>query len=134
MDNRDKLTHLIDSFGPSNDNLKELKKKCDAENKEIKEIMAEEKLDHFSTGDYSASYTIKRTTKVNEDKLLYLLQTVDGDNFRKLGIIQTKEYIDSDALETAVFNGLFDADMLRKIQECSAVVETPTLTVKRKGK
>jgi len=128
------LTHLVDTFGVQNDNLKQLKTEVEAKNKEIKEIMSSEKLDYFSTGDYSATYKVKQTTKVNEDKLLYLLQTVDGDNFRKLGIIQTKEYIDSDALETAIFNGIFDAEMLRKIQECSTVVETPTLTVKKKGK
>lgn len=128
------LIQIIDYFGQDKEALDTLKKSCEENNKKIKEMMSSEGLEHFNTSKYSATYKVKQTTKVNEDKLLYLLQTVDGDNFRKLGIIQTKEYIDSDALETAIFNGIFDAEMLRKIQECSTIVETPTLTVKKKGK
>lgn len=129
---RQNLIHLVDTFGIKNSNLKELKAECDAENKEIKSIMAEEKLDFFQTGEFSASYVVKQTTKVNEEKLLYLLQQLDGDNFRKLGIIKSKEYIDSDALESAIYNQLIGTDMMVKIQECSTIVETPTLTVKKK--
>lgn len=128
------LIHLVDTFGTKNSDLKELKAECDAKNKEIKSIMAEEKLDFFQTGQFSASYVVKQTTKVNEEKLLYLLQQLDGDNFRKLGIIKTKEYIDSDALESAIYNQLIGTDMMVKIQECSTIVETPTLTVKPKKK
>lgn len=128
------LTHLVDTFGVQNDNLKQLKTEVDAKNKEIKEIMSSEKLDYFSTGDYSATYKVKQTTKVNEDKLLYLLQTVDGDNFRKLGIIQSREYVNVDALEAAIYNGIIDKDLLIEIKNCSSVVQTPTLTVKKKGK
>ena len=128
------LVNLVDTFGSDKFKMDELKKTCDAKNKEIKEIMSSSNLDFFSTDEYTATYKVKQTTKVNEDKLLYLLQTIDGDNFRKLGITQVKEYIDSEALESAIFNGVFDPETLRKIQECSTVVETPTLTVKRKGK
>lgn len=130
----DNLIQLIDAFGAKNDTLKQLKTECDAQNKKIKEIMSGDNMNYFDTGTYSASYKVKETTKVNEEKLLYLLQQLDGDNFRKLGIIKSKEYIDSDALENAVYNGIFDAQTLLKIQECSTVVETPTLTVKKKGK
>lgn len=128
------LVYLVNTFGDNNEKVKELKKICESKNQEIKAIMAEEKLDYFNTDVFSASYVVKQTTKVNEEKLLYLLQQLDGDNFRKLGIIKSKEYIDSDALESAIYNQLIGTDMMVKIQECSTVVETPTLTVKPKKK
>lgn len=128
------LAHLIDIFGENNEKVKELKKICDSKNQEIKAIMAEEKLDYFSTNEFSASYIIKQTTKVNEEKLLALLQATDGDKFREIGIIQSKEYVDPDSLENAIYEGYIDNDLLSRIKECYTETSVPTLTVKKKGK
>ena len=127
------LIYLVDTFGDNNEKLKELKKVCEGKNAEIKEMMANADLHSFSTEKYNASYVIKESVKVNEDKLLALLQEVDGDTFRQLGIIKSREYVDDTALEAAIYNSLIDKDLLVKIQECSTIVKTPTLTVKLKG-
>ena len=108
-----------------------LKKECEAKNAEIKTIMGNNDLHSFVTDKYNASYIIKESTKVNEEKLLALLQE-QGDTFRSLGIIKTREYVDDEALEAAIYNGQIDKELLVKIKDCSTIVKTPTLTVKRR--
>lgn len=131
MDNLD-LTYLVNTFGENNEKLKELKKVCDGKNAEIKEIMAAQNISAFNTDYFNATYIVKETVKVDEDKLLALLQEKGGDTFRNLGIIKTKEYVDDDALEAAIYNSLIDKDLLLEIKNCSNTVKTPTLTVKKK--
>lgn len=132
---RQNLIHLVDTFGIKNSNLKELKAECDARNQEIKTIMAEENLDYFNTEDYSASYKVKQTTKVNEEKLLQVLKKdwTSRNGSMECPYIQKREYVDSDALEAAIYKGEINPETLAMIKDCSTVVETPTLIVKKKG-
>lgn len=129
----DRLTELIDAFGEEKDQLKQLKDSSDKKNAEIKQLMQSCEVNSFGTHGFNATYFVKETTTVNEDKLLAMLQQRDGDRFRELGVIKTKEYVDPDALEAAIFNSAVDEDTLIAIKNCSTTVRTPTLVVKRKG-
>ena len=133
MDN-EKLTTLINTFAENKENMNHLKSICDSQNAEIKEMMSAENINKFQTDDYIASYFVKPNVKVNEEKMLMVLLQENADTFRKLGIIKSKEYVDSDALENAIYNSLIDKELLAKLQDCSTTTEIPTLVVKKKGK
>jgi len=127
------LTNLVNDFGANNEKLKELKKVCEGKNAEIKEIMSTEKLSTFSTDQYNASYIIKESTKVDEDRLLEVLKKdwTSRNGSMECPYIKKREYVDSDALEAAIYNSQIDKDLLIEIKNCSTVIKTPTLTVKK---
>ena len=129
-----KLISLVNTFAENKEDMNHLKEVCDRQNAEIKEIMNAENISKFSTDEFTASYTVKQTTKVNDEKVLMVLLQTNAEIFRELGIIKSKEYVDSEALENAIYNSLIDKELLAKIKDCSTTTATPTLTVKRKGK
>ena len=63
-----------------------------------------------------------------------MIQVVRSYNIpESIGIVKTREYIDEDALESAIYNGLIPDDVMDKIKECMTVkeVETIRLTTKK---
>lgn len=135
MDNND-LIYLVNTFGDNNEKVKELKKILDEKNAEIKSLMAAQELRSFSTDSYNASYIVKETVKLDEEKLLQVLiqDWAARNGSMECPYIKTKQYVDNDALEAAIYRGELDPNTLAKIKECSVVTQTPTLTVKKKGK
>lgn len=127
------LESLLRSYISNKTELDSLDKDVKCQNATIKTFMEKEGIDKYSIDGYSVSYTVKETNKVNEEKLLNLLQNYSQINFKALGVIKSKEYVDSEALENAVYNNLLDKELLVKIKDCSTTTKTPTLTL-RKGK
>ena len=57
-----------------------------------------------------------------------LLEILGGDA-RAIGIIKTKEYVDFDALEKAIYNGLLPGETLLEMDKAREVKEVVTLRV-----
>ena len=54
---------------------------------------------------------------------------------RQLGLdelIKTKEYVDTDAMEEAIYNGTITQNMLLEISKAQEVKESVALTIKKK--
>lgn len=124
---------MIDDYGVSNDDLNSLKKEVDSKNKNIKMLMQdlitenEDGKRYVRTGSYQATLSSQDRSTINEDRLIEWLKT------HKLGkgIIKKKEYVDSDALENAIYNGVIPQDLVADMNSCKDIRIISVLTVKK---
>lgn len=101
------------------DYFKEL---CDEQNRQIKKIMREKKLDSTNVGNTKISYIISRKETINEAKFIDVLKC---NNIHD--VIKQKEYIDMDALEKAIYNGKLSEDILLQLNEYTSYKNIETL-------
>ena len=120
-----KLEKLIDSYGIKKEELDLIKKDTDKLNKEIKELMKENELLEVVTDNYKVNYQIRKSESLDEEKVINILKQA---NIK--GIIKTKEYIDEQALEDAIYNGKLEPIVLKEINGCRIVTETIALNIK----
>lgn len=118
------LDTLIPDYAEHKAELDKYKKLSDAENKKIKELMVD---NVYIVGGYKATKSIATKESINEEKLLDVLKQYDISY--GAGIIKTKEYVDMDALESAIYRGDVDKDILMEIDKCRESKETITLRV-----
>ena len=121
-----KLDELIPLYYEHNELVKKHKKVADKANKEIKKIMAEQDITEFATNGLVAKVSVSERVDLMEDVLMEKIKELGIK-----GIIKTKEYIDMDALETALYNGLINPAMLAQAQTKKEVV---TLRVRQEKK
>lgn len=121
-----KLDELIPLYYEHNELVKKHKKVADKANKEIKEIMAEQGITEFATNGLVATVSVSERVDLMEDVLIEKIKELGIK-----GIIKTKEYVDMDALETALYNGLINPAMLAQAQTKKEVV---TLRVRQEKK
>ena len=130
------LTQLIERYGTLKGEMDSYKKQVDADNKAIKEIMAENNLTEASGGGYIAKYSETVSNNFDEAKLLEKLENMtykDANcscpvSVKSIGVIKMKPYVDMEALENAIYNGQISAVDLA---DCRIVVKTPRLTIKK---
>ena len=101
------------------------------QNAEIKAIMKSFVVSKYETDDYKATYSIVKKETMNEEKLLEILIPAVPSN---LGIIKTKQYIDYDALENAIYKGFISDETILEMDKAKEVKETVTLRVTKKKK
>ena len=120
------LDTLIPQYAENKSMLDDYKKICDSENKQIKELMDE---GSYEAGGYKATKIISTRDSMNEDKLLDVLQQYGVAYDEK--IIKTKEYVDMDALESAIYKQKLDNTMLMEIDKCRESKEVVTLRISK---
>ena len=118
------LKELVRFFYEDKQQLDNYKKSTDEYNKNIKELMNELELIEFESDDLVAKIGTQNKESFNEDKLIDKLKSLNIE-----GIIKTKEYVDMDALENAIYNELLDASELTPCKEVKVVT---TLKVTKK--
>ena len=126
------LSELIDKYALNKNEQDAYKKLCDEDNKKIKEMMLEAELKNWSTSDYKATCSTSTRQTFDEDKLIMFFKSENIPD--SLGIIKTKEYIDEDALETAIYNGLIPEDTVKRIGDYMTEKVVYTLKVSKKEK
>lgn len=122
------LEELINSYAENKEKLDSYKSICDKENGEIKTLMAELDLSRAETETFIATVTVQRRENMDEDKLLEVLR----NNGYAGAVIRTKEYVDMDLLEDAMYHEKIDTETLAQMETCKIVKEIPTLKIKRK--
>lgn len=125
------LDVLVPIYFKNNKELKDLEKICKSENAQIKKIMADLVLSHYEVDDYKAVRSIQNRSKMDEDILLSIFLDSEEleDKVRNANIIKTKEYIDFDALEHAMYKGLFTEAELLELNKAVTTQEIIKLTV-----
>lgn len=126
-----KLDALIPQYAENKAVKDKYEKLCAADNQEIKEVMADYALQHYTTDDYTAMRTVSERESFNEEMLLDIIRAFDTSD---LGLIKTKEYIDFDALESAIYNDKLGKDALLAIQRAKETKIVVTLRVSKKRK
>lgn len=124
------LNDLIDKYGFNKCELDSYKAICDESNKQIKDMMAEANLKNYNTDRYKVTYIVSERTSMNEAKLIGVIHSNNIPN--SLGIIKTREYIDEDALESAIYNGEISDDVMSQIAECMDKKEVISLKLTAK--
>lgn len=127
----EKLDELIPQYAENKAVKDRYEKLCEADNSEIKRVMGDYALFHYQAGDYTASRSVSERESFNEEMLLDIVRAFDTP---ELGIIKTKEYIDYDALEAAIYNDRLGKDELLNIQKAKETKFVITLRVSKKRK
>lgn len=122
-----RLDELIPQYASNKNEMDAYKKLCDKENAEIKAIMKDLALQKYEAGEYKATYTISKHETMDEEILLEI-----AHQFGIPEIVKTKEYIDFDALENAIYNGKISPEILTEMDRARSVKEVVTLRVSKK--
>ena len=124
----ERLANLVTDYIYNKDREKEFKDAASAENTEIKAIMTEFKMTSFDTDTGSVTLSERVSEDFIEDKLIEFLKT------RNLAsdIVKTKEYVDFDALESAIYHEKIAGDDLKAMSSCKEVKTTQVLRIKKK--
>lgn len=118
------LEELIDRYGRLKAEMDSYKKEVDGDNAEIKKLMTEENIENAKGMDYKATCKTIVSESFNEPKLLAKLKEMKIE-----GCIKTREYVDMEELESAIYNGEISAT---DIADCKEVKETLRLTVTKR--
>ena len=129
MGNLEKLNELVPRYGDEKTEMDRYKKLCDADNAEIKSIMSDLALQHYTAGKYKVTRSVQERESVDEDLLLNLLKPFPEVQVHN--IIKTKEYIDFDALEAALYKDALPKDVLLAIDKARTIKLVTTLKVSK---
>lgn len=130
------LDELIPSYAVHKEEEGKLKKMCDIENAQIKDIMSKENIKKHEAGGYSVTYSESVREKMNEDKLIELLKSkFTKSKLKELKLIKTVEVIDENALENAIYNNLVPESFITDMASCkeSTVVAQIRVTKKKEA-
>lgn len=112
------LNFIIQCFYEDKQKLDMYKKSTEEYNSEIKKLMSKLDKDEFETDDgLVAKINIQNRESFIDDKLIEKIK-----ESKVPGIIKTKEYVDMDALEDAIYNGRFDASTLTNCKTSKKVI------------
>lgn len=102
---------------------------------ELKDIMRKEVAEKdgkriYENEGFKVTITMQDKSTMNEEKLIKFLKK----NGLNKGIVKRKEYVDSDALENAIYNGIIRKDMLVEMDKCKEPRFTEVLRLTEKKK
>lgn len=132
------LKILVQLYGHNKSQLDEIKKVCDSQNNQIKDLMSRYNISEEESEDFKVSYSVQHRESLDEDRLLALFTSVPA--FAKYAdqynIVKTKEYIDMDALESLLYKEELTHEQTTELDKCRESKDIPTLriTKKKKGK
>ncbi len=118
------LDALIPQYAANKREKDSYEKLCAAENTQIKAIMQDFAVQHYEAGGYKAVYSIQRRESVDEEVLLEI-----AHQYGIKEIIETKEHINFDALENAIYNGRIPESVVLEMDAATEVKEIPTLKI-----
>lgn len=120
------LEELIPLYASEKSEMDTLKKGVELKNTQIKDLMLKDKLDKVEAGGYQATCNVTERETLNVDKLLIILQ---NHNVNIEGLIKTKEYVDTDVLEDALYKDMIPEEVIVEMDSCREVKEVVTLRV-----
>ena len=125
---QDKLKHLVKDYLVNKEREKEFKDAASIQNTQIKVIMSELNIKEFETDNGKVVLSDRKTEDFNEERLIQFLKERGIEN----DIIKTKEYIDFDALESAIYHDKISGDNLKDMDSCKDVKITQVLRINKK--
>ena len=124
----DELSVLVESYIENKENESYYKDLASQENTQIKEIMHSLNINEYSTALGTATITEQSRESFIEDALIdFLKKNNVADD-----IVKTKEYVDFDALESAIYHEKISADVVKEMASCKEVKTTTVLRIKKK--
>lgn len=130
-DKKNPLDELVPKYGANKAEADDLKKIVEAQNKQIKELMADADITSYEAGGYVASVSTTEKSKFNEAKLLNVIK---GNEELASQVIKTQEYVDMDALENILYAGTISKELLLEMDKCKETSTVVTLRIKKAKK
>lgn len=103
-----------------------IKKKSDFIKSKFKELDITE----YSTDDTRAYLQFSNKVDMDEDKVIEILKEWLSEAGQKK-VIKTKEYVDFDALETLIYNGVVPAEKLKPAETVKTTISLYTKVIKK---
>lgn len=122
------LALLIESYIENKQNEKIYKDNASVENTQIKELMKSLNLSEFSTALGTATITEQKSETFIEEALIDFLKK----NNVASDIVKTKEYVDFDALESAIYHERISSELVKEMASCKETKTTTVLRIKQK--
>ena len=129
MGNLEKLDELVPKYGEEKSVMDRYKKLCDMDNKLIKELMEDLALQHYTSDGYKVTRSVQERESMDEELLLSLLK--DFPEVQIHNVIKTKEYVDFDALEAALYKDALPKEILLAIDKARTIKYVTTLKVSK---
>lgn len=132
------LEKLVPTYAETKSMADDYKKQADEWNKQIKSSIKEisDESQKFEIAGYKVDFQKQERTSMDEVMLMEVFKKHKKIQFAKdTGIIKTKEYIDFDALENALYNGRISEKIVNDMQDCkqTKVVEVLKVTKIKEG-
>lgn len=133
MDTREKrnLEQVINQYFEEDTKKKSLEKELKNKNTFIKSKLAELEQDNFETDIAKATISYQHRISMDDDKCIEILK----ENCKKkdlTNVIKTKEYIDYEALESLIYNGVIAAEKLEPAQQEKIITTLKVVALKKK--
>lgn len=128
MTNFEKLDKLVPQYGANKALMENYKKQCEEENKEIKQIMSDLVLQHYTAGGYKISKSVQTKENLDEDILLDIIKN-NSSVINTERLIKTKEYVDMDELEKALYNNEIPKEVILDMDKARTVKKVTTLRI-----
>ena len=125
---QDKLKYLVKDYLVNKEREKEFKDAASIQNTQIKVIMSELDIKEIETDNGKVVLSDRKTEDFNEERLIKFLK----ERGLESDIIKTKEYVDFDALESAIYHDKISGDNLKDMNSCKDVKVTQVLRINKK--
>lgn len=136
MGRKRSIDTAIPRYCETQDKIKELKKLADEDKATIKAIMTKGKRDAFTSDGWTVSLKPRTTEDIDPDKLLNVIKTDWAKNNGSIQcpFIRTREYVDLEALEKAIYKGEVSQELLLQIDKCRVTKTSMVLYYSREKK
>lgn len=122
----EKLDKLVPQYAQTKQQADEYEKQSDKENAEIKSIMTSLALQHYEAGGYKVVRSVQERESINEEQLIEIVHKYNIPD-----VIKTKEYIDFDALEKAIYDGKISQNILLEMDKAKDVKHVVQLRISK---
>lgn len=124
-----KLDELVSDYGAKDAELKELKKVCDGEKEEIKDLLEQQGETDWTAGGYTVKRIESERTTLNEEKMLEILKKAWMEKYGDIPCpyIKTVEVIDMDELEAALYSNDLPEQVVQDLSGCRSTQTVVTL-------
>ena len=127
------LDALVSDYGHKDAQIKELKKDFDVTKETIKNMLAIGGVSEWTSGGYTVQRVVSERESLNEEKLLPILKAYWASTHGSMECpyIKTREYVDMDALENAIYQKELTPSVLTDMDKCREVTTVISLKCKK---
>jgi len=130
-----KLDDLVAQYGARDEQIKSLKKVNDVDKEVIKDELLNLNTAKWTSGGFTVQRVESTTETLNEAKVLSVLEE-HKELATDLGLVKTREYVDFEALESAIYQGIIPTEIISGLDSCresKTVVSLKCTKAKKEG-
>lgn len=124
--NKKEFDSMVDDYVIAKKKEQEASKVTKTLGSQIKKYLAEDNLTSYSTEDSSISIQSRSSVSFDEENLIKYLK----ESGKARGLVKKKEYIDYDALESAIYRGKLDEESVKALEQFKITKISQALVIK----